>query len=65
MSQAYNLSIIINKFQNNYNPAHMSRRVVDPVIDVRHFASEGKMILFTKKNMIMETPPFKTVVPML
>ena len=28
------------------------------------FAS-GKMILFTKKKMSMETPPFNTVVPML
>lgn len=65
MSLAYNLSIIINKFQNNYNPAHMSRRVVDPVIDVSHFASEGKMILLTKKKITMETPPLSTVVPML
>ena len=30
------------------------------------FASpSGKMILFTKKKITMETPPFRTVVPML
>ena len=31
-----------------------------------YFASpSGKMILFTKKNTTIDTPPFSTVVPML
>ena len=29
------------------------------------FSPSGKMILFTKKKMTMEMPPFSTVVPML
>ena len=30
-----------------------------------HFPLSGKMILLTKKKMTIDTPPFKTVVPML
>ena len=30
-----------------------------------HFSLSGKMILLTKKKMTIDTPPFKTVVPML
>ena len=37
---------------------------VSPAYAVCFFPS-GKMILFTKKKMTMEIPPFSTVVPML
>ena len=30
-----------------------------------HFPLSGKMILLTKKKITIDTPPFKTVVPML
>ena len=30
-----------------------------------HFSLSGKMILLTKKKMTIDTPPFRTVVPML
>ena len=30
-----------------------------------HFPLSGKMILLTKKKITMDTPPFRTVVPML
>ena len=30
-----------------------------------HFPLSGKMILLTKKKMTIDTPPFRTVVPML
>ena len=29
------------------------------------FSSEGKIALFTKKKITMDTPPFNTVVPIL
>ena len=32
---------------------------------LHHFPLSGKMILLTKKKMTIDTPPFKTVVPML
>ena len=30
-----------------------------------HFSLSGKIILLTKKKITIDTPPFKTVVPML
>ena len=30
-----------------------------------HFSLSGKMILLTKKKITIDTPPFRTVVPML
>ena len=32
---------------------------------VSPYFADGKMILFTKKNTSMDTPPLRTVVPML
>ena len=48
-----------------YRFCRLRLRRVSP-LDQPFFASpSGKMILFTKKKITMETPPFSTVVPML
>ena len=37
----------------------------DVILVQNHFSLSGKMILLTKKKISIDTPPFKTVVPML
>ena len=37
----------------------------DVILVQNHFSLSGKMILLTKKKITIDTPPFKTVVPML
>ena len=47
------------KYSNQLSAAFVQRYFL------HHFPLSGKMILFTKKKITIDTPPFSTVVPML